>query len=204
MDSVWPISPQPFTVTVSPLSESPGWGELGCYFLLWNRVNNPWDQVWGGLSTVVALSLLHEKILGKLLCKARGFIYRKGALPIQHHVILGLFLLDPVTYSFLVSQSKNKVKAERRGGSNQAGSMNSPISTTTAPSAPEEDPIHGAGGMEEREVEVENFGEMVVAEEDGGWGTSRPGLLGKRELGGESWGGRKIGHPLPRWVRSSE
>lgn len=53
-------------------------------------------------------------------------------------------------------------------------------------------------------MEGGGFGETVVAEEDGGWGTSRPGLLGKRELGRESWGVEgRLGTP-PRWVRSSE
>lgn len=38
-------------------------------------------------------------------------------------------------------------------------------------------------------MEGGGFGETVVTEEDGGCGTSRPGLLGKRE----SWEGRAGG-----------
>lgn len=38
---------------------------------------------------------------------------KRGALPTQHHVILGLFLLDPVAYSFLVSQSIEQGRRQR-------------------------------------------------------------------------------------------
>jgi len=68
--------------------------------------------------------------------------------------------------------------------------MNSHVSTATACSAPGKTQFtQGLEAWRKREVEGGGFGETVVTEEDGGCGTSRPGLLGKRE----SWEGRAGG-----------
>ena len=80
-------------------------GELGCSFLLWNRVNNPWGKVLTGLGAIVGSVLTVLKDLGQVTLQSSWLHISRGALPSQHHVIHGLFLLDPVAYSFLVSQS---------------------------------------------------------------------------------------------------
>ena len=157
-------------------------GELGCCFLLWNRVNNPWDQEREAWVPVVAPSLVKRPWASYFAKLMASYIKRGPSNSASRYPWTISFRPSSIFFSGF-SKCRARVKENRRGD-RHTGSRTSHIATPTAPSALGRTQLtQGLEAWRKQEVGVEALG-TVGTEEDSRWGSSKPGLLGKRE----SWG----------------
>lgn len=162
-------------------------GELGCCFLLWNRVNSPWDQVREAWVPVVAPSLVKRPWASYFAKLVASYIKRGPSNSASRYPWTISFRPSSIFFSGF-SKCRARVKADRRG-ERHTGSRTSHIATPTAPSALGKTQFtQGLEAWRKQEVGVEAL-RTVGIEEDSRWGSSKPGLLGKRESCGGRAGG---------------